>query len=125
MRTDAPDTVANAAYLTAANERVLARFARTEDNQSEHLSRALALLHEADRRIAQLQMQYVEPGSEAALMARIAIHGPWKKVYHIAVELLLLDAGVDREVEGTRAGGDARPASSRSTAGHPRRTAGS
>jgi tetratricopeptide (TPR) repeat protein len=93
MAATASDAVANAAYLAAANERVLARFAASNDEAHAHLARALSLLRQADERIAQLQMQYVEPGAEAAQQARIAIHGAWKKVYDIAVELSLVDLG--------------------------------
>lgn len=87
--TASADKIANAAYLAAANERLLSR--RDPAGAAQHLARARELLHEADRHIAQLQMQYVEPGAEAAQNARIALHGQWSKVYELAVELSLVD----------------------------------
>ncbi len=93
LATNAPDDVANAAYLAAANERVIARFAVSSQGALEHLSRAVTLLEEADHRIAQLQTRYTEPGAEASQRAGIAIHGRWKKVYDLAIELLIMDVG--------------------------------
>jgi hypothetical protein len=87
----APEGIANAAYLGAATERVLAQMAATEQERLEHLSRAAALLHESDRAIAALLVTYEEPAAEAADLARMAIHAPWRKVYDLAIDVFAVD----------------------------------
>lgn len=89
LETNAPDAVANAAYLAASNELELVRWTESYDEAQAHVLRAVRLLESADRRIAELQTAYIEPGAEASQKARIAIHEPWKKVYDFAVPLLL------------------------------------
>lgn len=84
-RRGAPDAIANAAYLAASNERVLAHQATTKPEASRHLVRVVELLEEAEQAVAALLVRYDEPETEASDRSRMALHAPWKKIYDFAI----------------------------------------
>lgn len=94
--TGAAGAIANVAYLAGANERVLAHLSLGRPDEEEaraHFERSANLLYESEDCLSSLLLTYSEPGVEASELARIALHGNWKKVYDIAVELFLDDLG--------------------------------